>query len=359
MKWSNWKYLIAYLAPLATLWGLFEQGHWSFAGIYVGFVMIPLLEIVSPQSAYNLTPAEEEQKGKMGVFDLLLYLNIPLLYAILHVYFQQVFAGTAQTYELVGMTCSVGLIVGTIGINVAHELGHRSKPIEQLMAKILLLSALYMHFFIEHNRGHHKHVSTDADPASARYGESLYAFWVRSVCGSWRNAWKLAAERLNKEGKSNWFSWQNEMLRFQVFQVGYLLSVGLIYAWWMVGYAVAVAVFGFLLLECVNYIEHYGLRRTVLPNGRPEPVQPWHSWNSDHEPGRIFLYELTRPSDHDFKASRKYQVLRHFDQSPQLPFGYPTSIIIALFPPLWFLLMNPRVNKEQARQRPPESAINL
>jgi alkane 1-monooxygenase len=350
MKWNNLKYLIAYIAPLAALWGLYEQGHWSFAGIYVGFVMIPLLEIVSPQSTHNFSPEEETKQLNTWFFDLLLYLNVPLLFFILHVYFQQVFAGTAQTYELVGMTCSVGLIAGTIGINVAHELGHRSKASEIIMAKMLLLSALYMHFFIEHNRGHHKHVSTDADPASARLGENLYAFWLRSVTGSWRNAWKLEAERLQKTNSAHWFSWNNEMLRFQVFQLGYLLSVGLFYAWWMVPYAIAVAVFGFLLLECVNYIEHYGLRRKMLPNGRPEPVQPWHSWNSDHELGRIFLYELTRHSDHHFKTSRKYQILRHFDESPQLPFGYPTSIIISLLPPLWFALMNPRVKQEQNRQ---------
>lgn len=352
MKWSDLKYLIAYTAPLATLWGLYEQGHWSFSGIYVGFVLIPLLELISPASAYNLSPQEEDQKLGMWFFDLLLYLNVPLLYFILHVYFQQVYAGNSAGYELVGMTCSVGLIVGTIGINVAHELGHRAKRSEQTMAKILLLSALYMHFFIEHNRGHHKHVSTDADPASARYGENLYTFWLRSVIGSWRNAWKLEAERLQKMGLSA-FSWQNEMLRFQVFQLGYLLCVGWVYGWWMLAYAVAVAVFGFLLLESVNYIEHYGLRRKTLPNGRPEPVQAWHSWNSDHELGRIFLYELTRHSDHHFKANRKYQILRHFDESPQLPFGYPTSIIIALFPPLWFMLMNPRVKQEQLRLSTP------
>jgi alkane 1-monooxygenase len=349
MKWSNLKYLIAYLAPLATLWGLYEQGHWSFAGIYVGFVLIPVLEVFSPQSSYNFSPAEEERRLRVPIFDLLLYLNIPLLYYILHVYFQQVVAGTAATYELVGMTCSVGLIVGTIGINVAHELGHRSNKLEQAFAKVLLLTALYQHFFIEHNRGHHKQVSTDADPASARLGESLYTFWVRSVSGSWINAWKLEAERLQREGKG-WFSWSNEMLRFQVFQLGYLGTVAFLYSWWMLAYALAVAVFGFLMLECVNYIEHYGLRRKTLPNGRPEPVKPWHSWNSDHELGRIFLYELTRHSDHHYKASRKYQVLRHFDESPQLPFGYPTSIIIAFFPPLWFALMNPRVKKEQTRR---------
>lgn len=347
MKAQDLKYLIAYVAPLATLWGLQVQGIWSFAGIYVGFVLIPLIELISPVSTRNLTPREEVQKSNSWFFDVLLYLNVPLLYCILHVYFQQVLAGNSQTYELLGMTCSVGLIVGTSGINVAHELGHRSKKGEKFLAKTLLISGLYMHFYIEHNRGHHKHVSTDKDPASARFGENLYAFWLRSVSGSWLNAWKLEAHRLQKQGQ-HWLGGQNEMLRFQVFQLLYLLGVGLVYAWWVVAYAIAVAIFGFLLLECVNYIEHYGLRRKMLPNGHPEPVQARHSWNSDHELGRIFLYELTRHSDHHYKASRKYQILRHFDESPQLPFGYPTSIIISLFPPLWFALMNPRVKQAQS-----------
>ncbi|MDX1666459.1 MAG: fatty acid desaturase, partial [Saprospiraceae bacterium] len=112
-------------------------------------------------------------------------------------------------------------------------------------------------------------------------------------------------------------------------------------------FALAIACFGFLLLESVNYIEHYGLRRKKIGEGRYEKVRPAHSWNSNHELGRIFLYELTRHSDHHYKASRKYQILRHFDRSPQLPFGYPTSIIIALVPPLWFTLMDPRVPELQ------------
>lgn len=340
------KYLIAYVAPLAAFLGIYYQGVWSFAGIYVGFVLIPLLELIGPRSAKNLTPEEEEEKAASFFFDLLLYLNVPILWGLIAYYFNSL-AGQwneLATYEIVGMTFSVGIIVGTIGINVAHELGHRHQWYEQLMSKVLLLSALYMHFNIEHNRGHHKNVATDEDPASARYGEHLYGFWLRSVSGGYRNAWRLESERLGKKGQPA-FGWHNAMIRFQVFQAGYLVAVGLVYGWWMVGFAVAIAIFGFLLLESVNYIEHYGLRRRLQPNGRYEKVSPSHSWNSDHEAGRIFLYELTRHSDHHYKASRKYQVLRHFDESPQLPFGYPTSILISLVPPLWFRLMNPRVGR--------------
>lgn len=339
---NDWKYLIAYVAPLSAYFGVYEGGIWSFSGIYVGFVLIPLLELVGPKSARNLSEAEENRRAVSRFFDGLLYLNIPILYGLIWFYFQRLGASGLATYEIVGMTLSAGIIVGTIGINVAHELGHRSNRYEQALAKVLLVTALYLHFFIEHNRGHHRNVATDEDPASARLGEPVYAFWLRSVSGGYRNAWRLERQRLERLGRPV-VGWQNEMVRFQVFQLGYLLLIGWLFGWAMIPYAVAIAVFGILLLESVNYIEHYGLRRRLLPNGRYENVSPRHSWNSDHEAGRIFLYELTRHSDHHYKASRKYQVLRHFEESPQLPFGYPTSIIISLLPPVWFGLMNKRV----------------
>lgn len=337
--WKDLKYLIAYIAPLAAFLGIYLQGAWSFSAVYVAFGLIPALDALAPKSAYNYSPEEENARLSNRFFDLLLYLNIPILFGLIGYYFNTIAGGGLAGYEVLGMTLSVGIIVGTIGINVAHELGHRNTWYEQGAAKILLLTAQYMHFFIEHNRGHHKNVATDEDPASARLGETLYAFWLRSVSGSYRNAWRLERERLEKKGKKAW-SWQNEMVRFTVFQLSYLLAIGLIWGWRMPLYALAIAATGFLLLESVNYIEHYGLRRRKLPNGHYERVSPSHSWNSDHELGRIFLYELTRHSDHHYKATRKYQVLRHFDDSPQMPAGYPAAILLSLAPPLWFRVMD-------------------
>lgn len=328
MLWKEYKYLLAYLAPIAGFWGVW-QGAWASPGaIYIAFFLIPVLEQVLPRSADNLSPKEETQQAGNRFFDWLLYLHIPVLYGLiayaLHVQATQ----DRALWELACMWLNVGLVVGAFGINVAHELGHRPGPADQAMAKILLLPALYMHFFIEHNRGHHKNVATDEDPASARKGEILYAFWLRSVWGSYRNAWKLE---------------KNEMLRFQLIQLVYLGGIWWYYHWAGLLFATGIAIVGFLLLETVNYIEHYGLRRKKLPSGRYEPVLPSHSWNSDHELGRIFLYELTRHSDHHYKATRKYQVLRHWDESPQLPFGYPASILMAMVPPLWFRVMDPLV----------------
>ncbi len=336
------KYLLAYLMPISALMALAWQGPWAWTTVVLAFVLLPLLELISPAYTDNTPVAAEERRSQIPYFDYLLYLNAPILFGTVFYYLYILENETLSTFEYLGLSLSTGIIVGTCGINVAHELGHRSTKGEQLLAKWMLLPALYQHFFIEHNRGHHKNVATDADPASAKKGDIVYAFWLRSVTGSWLSAWHLERERLHKDGLRFW-SFDNEMIRFSLFQMLWLSATYLYGSWMGLLGAIAVALVGILLLETVNYIEHYGLRRHLLPSGRHEPVMPVHSWNSDHELGRIFLYELTRHSDHHYKSTRKYQVLRHIDPSPQMPFGYPTSILMALFPPLWFAVMNKRI----------------
>ena len=339
---KDFKYLLAYILPLSTVLALAWQGPWAGATVVLSFGILPLLELWTPQSTLNVPPVEEDSRSKRHFFDILLYLNLPLLFGIVGWYLFEIQNTPFTLAELAGLTVSTGIIVGAIGINVGHELGHRDTAFEQLLAKWMLLPALYQHFFIEHNRGHHKNVATDLDPASARLGEPVFTFWLRSTGGGWRNAWRLERERLQKAGLPFW-SRHNAMLRFQVWQGLWLGAIGgLLGAKALVG-ALCIALIGILLLETINYIEHYGLRRRMLPSGRPEPVTPAHSWNSNHELGRIFLYELTRHSDHHYKATRKYQILRHLDESPQLPFGYPTSVLLALVPPLWFRVMNGRL----------------
>jgi alkane 1-monooxygenase len=340
----DFKYLFAYIAPLSALAAVLWQGAWSFLTVLVAFVMIPVVEQILGGTTGNLSPEMERKKAVSPLFDWLLYLNLPLMYGLLWLYFSAVTGTGLQGWEITGMTMSVGIVAGTIGINVAHELGHREKKYEQLMAKMLLTTALYTHFNIEHNRGHHLWVSTPKDPSSARFGESLYRFWARSIAGTYVNAWRLENERLRRAGKPV-FSTSNEMIWFQLVHLVYLSLVGWFFGWAGVGFAVLVALQGVLLLETVNYIEHYGLHRQKLPSGFYEKVTPRHSWNSNHELGRIFLYELTRHSDHHYKATRKYQVLRHFDESPQLPLGYPASMLMALMPPLWFKVMNRKIGE--------------
>ena len=341
------KYLLAYLLPLSGFAGLHLGGLYSFGSIYVAFVLLPLLEFILPERTDTHAPEEEENRSGLRFFDYLLYLNFPLLYGAIFYLLWIVTTRELAGYELTGMILNVGLLIGTIGINVGHELGHRSDKREQWLAQALLLSGLYMHFFIEHNRGHHRHVATPLDPATSRRNQTIYGFWVRSVALSWWNAWKLEGTRLRQLGKPV-FGWGNQMLRFQIIQLAYLTAIFLGFGLTGLWVAVAAAVFGFLMLETVNYIEHYGLLRRQNANGRYEPVLPIHSWNSNHEMGRIFLYELTRHSDHHYRASRKYQILRVFEESPQLPSGYPACMILSLFPPVWFAVMNPRVDRFNA-----------
>jgi alkane 1-monooxygenase len=155
-------------------------------------------------------------------------------------------------------------------------------------------------------------------------------------------AWQIQKELLKKEDKQL-ISIQNQMLFFMLVQIGFLFMIWLIFGMEAVCFSMACGIVGFLLLESVNYIEHYGLRRKILPSGRSEKVNLTHSWNSNHELGRIFLFELTRHPDHHYKSTKKYQTLNSTKESPQLPYGYPTSILLSLIPPVWFKIMNPRI----------------
>ena len=336
------KYLMAYLVPASAIMGLLWQDIWSWMTVILVFGILPVAELFTSKSTKNIPEPEEEGKARRLFFDLLLYLNAPLLFGISGWYFWLLSEQTLTWSEWLGLTFAAGIVAGTCGINVAHELGHRTRNPDQILAQLMLLPSLYQHFFIEHNRGHHKNVATDADPASARLGEPVFRFWGRSIKGSWQHAWMLERERLSRT-RTNIWSWSNAMLRYTFFEAAWLGTILTVFGWHAFLGAMVMAIVSVLLLETVNYIEHYGLRRKVLSDGRLEPVSSRHSWNSNHELGRIFLYELTRHSDHHFKASRKYQILRHLDESPQLPFGYPTSIVLALIPQLWFRIMNPFV----------------
>lgn len=326
--WKDYKYLFAYVLPLAGVLGIYLGGVWSPGSIYVAFVALPILELILPPGRDAPVAAEEAARSESRFFDILLYLNLPVLYGTIVYFLYVVTTRDLSGWETAGMVCNVGLLIGSIGINVGHELGHRTKVYEQRIAQALLLPGLYMHFFIEHNRGHHRHVATPLDPATSRRGQSVYAFWLRSVALSYVDAWKLDSKL---------------MLRFQLITLVYLGLIAYFFGGAGLALALAAGVFGFLMLETVNYIEHYGLVRQQSASGRYEAVQPHHSWNSDHELGRILLYELTRHSDHHFKSTRKYQILRSHQQSPQLPTGYPGCMLLSLAPPLWFAIMDPRV----------------
>jgi alkane 1-monooxygenase len=343
---KDFKYLIAYIIPVAAFWGIYFGGLHSYSAFLIGFAFIPLLELFLKPTTENHELDHEETRSKSNFFDFLIYLNLPLYFSILIFFFYSISTRSYSSFEWIGLTLSIGTCVGTIGINVAHELGHRQNRYEQVMALSLLMTALYMQFYIEHNKGHHKNVATDEDPSSARQNETIYAFWIRSVSQTWMGAWRIEMKELAAKNKP-FLSIENKMIRYTLIQMLYLSSIYVFFGTMALIFAVLVAIVGILLLESVNYIEHYGLKRKKMESGHYEPVREIHSWNSDHQLGRIFLFELTRHSDHHYKSTRKYQILRHFDNSPQLPYGYPGSIVLSLFSPLWFKIMNKELLKHQ------------
>ena len=347
MNVKDLKYIFAYITPLSCYLSFIGDGIWSFTSVFILFGFLPIADQILPLSTSNFTEEEELGRNKSIFFNALLFLNLPILWMLGFWYLSIVSAGSLGVMDLIGKTLAMGIMSGTIGINVAHEIGHRPGFINQWASRLLLMPALYMHFNIEHNRGHHKWVATPIDPATSRKGESFYRFWCRSVFYSYLAAWKIENDDLKKIGKSA-FSLRNKMVLFTLFQFILIASIYLYFGLFGVSMFLITAVLGFTLLEQVNYIEHYGLVRDLLPSGRYEKIQPHHSWNSNHEVGRVVLYELTRHSDHHFKSTRKYQVLRHHDDTPQLPLGYPASIMIAMIPPLWFKLMDKQLEKQVA-----------
>lgn len=348
MRFRALKYLMIFSNLIPAILGFLWGGFWSYALPLYAFSILPLIEFLVPPDPDNLSEAEMELARRNRLYDILLYLIVPAQYLMLYLFFRAITLPDIPAGEIVGHVISMGILCGVMGINVAHELGHRKAKHERVMAKLLLLSSLYMHFIIDHNRGHHVRVSTPEDPSSARYGEMLYQFWIRSMWGCFASAWEIEGRLMKQKGRAFW-SLHNEMLRFQLIQAAALTAVGIFIGWLPMLLFFSAALIGGLLLETVNYIEHYGLLRQKLPNGRYEAVQPWHSWNSDHVMGRLLLFELSRHSDHHYRASRKYQILRHVSDSPQMPTGYPGMVLLAHVPPLWFRIMNPRVRKAREK----------
>lgn len=345
MRIGPYKYLSPFILFLAAWLAFTNKGSVTFLPVIYAFVFIPLIELLIRPDVSNLSAAEEEMAKADKTYDYILYLILPLQYVLLISFLFSLQQDDLSTVDKAGRIISMGLLCGVFGINVAHELGHRVNKTEQLMAKALLLTSLYTHFFIEHNKGHHKNVATHKDPSSARYNESVFAFYPRTLLFTYLSAWKIANHDVQRKGKAI-FSLQNEMLQLQLVQLSFVITILAVFGWKILGAYLIAALIGMLLLECVNYIEHYGLSRKQTASGQYERTMPHHSWNSNHVVGRLMLFELSRHSDHHYLASRKYQVLRHHDHSMQMPTGYPGMMILAHIPPLWFYIMNKRIKKE-------------
>lgn len=339
------KYLSIYVIPAIVFYSFQLSGAWSFLPVFVLFVVVPIFEFLFKPDKVNLEEAELAFAKSDPYYDWLLYMTVPVQVGLL-VYFLTIIGEVPfGSLEFVGKTISMGLMCGIFGVNIGHELGHRSTKGERLLGEISLMTSLEMHFIPYHNSGHHFNVATPLDPATARKNEWVYSFWFRSQIGSYIQAWQLEAKRIKKLDTAFW-SWSNRMVRYTIVQLALVVSIYYIFGSMVLLTFVMTAIIGILLLETVNYIEHYGLLRKKLDNGRYERVQHWHSWNSDHVLGRILLFELSRHSDHHYKASKHYQILDSYPESPQMPTGYPGMVLFALVSPLWIRFMNARLEKQ-------------
>nr|WP_236147704.1 alkane 1-monooxygenase [Mycolicibacterium sp. CH28] len=319
-----------------------EVFWWS--GPILAFVVIPLLDqLVGPDSQNppdHAIPSLENAR----FYRWITYLYLPNQYLSL-IFACWLWSGggwlTMTLAGKLGLMATVG-IVGGLAINTAHEWGHKRAVAEKWLSKAALAQTCYGHFFVEHNRGHHVRVATAEDPASSRMGESLYRFIPRSVAGGLRSAWGIESKRYARLHRSRWTP-KNDVLNAWLLSValfaGLSLWFGVVVLPWLVGQAII----GFCLLESVNYLEHYGLRRQKLPDGRYAQVDPSHSWDVNTLTVDRFLFHLQRHSDHHTHPLRRYQALRHNDAAPQLPRGYSAMLLLAMCPPLWRRVMDPRV----------------
>lgn len=330
------------LAPLAWVGALF--GGWAL-------VIVPAATwylFTALDAAFGLNTENADLSATEG--DLYWYKMITLIWtpvqfvllASLLWYVPQ--AEHLSTTERIGVFFGVGVITGTVGINYAHELMHQKPKIERWMADILLAMTLYSHFRSEHMLVHHRYVGTPRDPVTARYNEGFHRFYPRVLRECWVSAFGAEKAMLARKDLP-WTDRSNPFWRYWALQLAFFVLAFVLGGWSGVGLFVVQAGVAIWQLELVNYIEHYGLTRKHLGDGKYEHVQPRHSWNAAQKASNWLLINLQRHSDHHYKPDRRFPVLQNHSEedAPQLPFGYPMMTMAAMIPPLWRRVMNPRV----------------
>lgn len=319
-------------------------GVWLWLGPIVILGIIPLIDLAGGLDRSSPPDGAIAALEQDRYYRWLTYLFLPIQYAGFMYAFWFIAGGSLTVSESIGLAVTVGFVAG-LGINTAHELGHKKESVERWLSKVALAQSCYGHFYIEHNRGHHVRVATPDDPASSRVGESFYQFWPRTVLGSLRSAWRLEQRRYARFGKGP-VRMGNDVIN------AWLMTAALwaaMIVWLGIGiapYLIVQAVIGLTLLEAVNYLEHYGMLRQVVGvpgKERYERVDPRHSWNSNNIATNVLLYHLQRHSDHHANPTRRYQSLRDDETSPALPSGYAAMILLALVPFAWRRVMDPRV----------------
>jgi alkane 1-monooxygenase len=334
-------YGLVFGVPVLLVLGARLGSWWTLLPVAYVFVLLPLFDELAGDGG-----PEGPGPARRWIADLPMLLWVPVQLGSTAWTVQRVAAGHTSPWETLGLALSVGVMCGAGGITIAHELMHRHEAWARGLAELLMGWVSYPHFCVEHVHGHHRHVATPHDPATSRRGETVYRFYVRSVVGGLRSAWRLEGERIRRAGRLP-HALADRRIRYPLLLA--VLYAAVLAAWGPAGLAffVAQGVVAFSMLEIVNYLEHYGLERRRLDDGRFERVAPHHSWNSGRWLSNGFLFNLARHSDHHHLASRPYDALRSVPDAPQLPAGYSAMMLLALVPPAWFRVMDPRVEHER------------
>lgn len=343
---KRWLWCLSMLFPLQPFIGIWLHSltgneFWLYIGILSNYTLGPLIDWLLGEDENN--PPEEVvmQLERDLYYRRLTYVTVPLHFITLIGCAWYASSAALSPLGYLGLAMVAGMTAG-LAINTGHELGHKNTALEKWLSRLVLAVPAYGHFSIEHNRGHHRDVSTPEDPASARMGESIYKFARREIPGAFVRAWECETARLENRGKSVWH-YDNHLL--QSWGLSLAIAVGLVaaFGWAMIAFLLVHHAFAYWQLTSANYIEHYGLLRAQDSNGKYERCQPHHSWNSNHVFSNLVLFHLERHSDHHTHPLRRYQSLRHFDNLPQLPNGYFGAYLLAYIPWLWFRVMDRRL----------------
>lgn len=339
-------WFLSVLLPLQPFVGMALHANFGYdilllAPMLFNYTIVPLLDAIIGKDRNNPPDEVIMQLEQDRFYRRLTYAVVPLHFVTLLACAW--YAGTQELswFGVVALAIGAGMTAG-LAINSGHELGHKNSKLEKTLAKLVLAVPAYGHFTLDHNRGHHRDVSTPEDAASSRMGESVYKFALREIPGAFKRAWAMEKDRLNRRDKSVWHP-DNEVL--QSYVVTLLLSLGLIWAFGlvMIPFLLIHNVFAYWQLTSANYIEHYGLLRSKDSNGKYERCEPRHSWNCNFLLSNLVLFQLERHSDHHANPLRRYQSLRHYDDVPTLPNGYFGMYMLAYVPPLWFKVMDKRL----------------
>lgn len=329
------------LMPLAVLSVM--QGGWVVLAMPLyAWMMVTVLDSFLGRNEEN--PDLQTDEADLVWYRLITLIWFPLQAVLIYGAIWWVTRSNLGWLEVIGLMFGIGVASGTIGIVYAHELLHQKNRAERWLGDLLLATVLYSHFRTEHLLVHHTHVGTPRDAVTAQYNEGFHRYFLRVLLACPRSAWGAEAERLAKVGRPVWHL-SNPFWRYGALQGLALVAAYLVGGGYGVGLFVLQAFFAVWQLELTNYVEHYGLVRQKLPNGKYEPVRPHHSWNAPHRASNWLLINLQRHSDHHYKPDRRFPLLQTYPETeaPMLPMGYPAMTALAMIPPLWRRRMNPRV----------------